>query len=166
VGAGGGSQPGAVLIADYLFTEPAGAHADLVATFTVPVGATVLDMWFYPIEYLWNDATAEFNAGDVAELTGYAAALNMNGGGMNENYRPDGSRGGVFVTSQDAGPGDYSKIAPWSSNAAALGGVLYPAGGTITMTMSGIAAGHGVNPAGVLLVRIVYMAAITAVAAA
>lgn len=165
---GGGSTPGVLAVADYIFNEPGGAHANLTASFVVPAGATILDVWLYPIAAPWADAAAGFAMADGLGGNDYfnPAILTLGSGGLDTAYDPTSITSSNFGNFSTWGNG-YALAPPFvnlniQAGAPPGGGILYPSGDTLHMAVTGIATGGG---GGQLLVRIVYLAAITPVVA-
>lgn len=148
---GGGPQPGSVYCEDFLFTEPAAPHADLVATFAVPAGATVLDMWLYPFVGPWADIGSHFGAGDSNRADAYFTPADVLLGVLT-SYDPEAVVAGANFVNVNQDSEWYASAPPFSGNSTGKGGgIPYPAGDTITMTASGIVTGGG---GGVLLARL------------
>lgn len=162
---GGGSQPGAVYKVDVLFTEPAGAHADLVAAVIIPVGASVVGVFQIPLAGPWTDPVGVV-IGDTASPTGYSdGSVTLDGltaydplaAVDDTNYLSVSGASGAYYSScfyVAGGAGSTVGVQP---------GVLYPTGDTVTMTAGGIVTGGG---GGILLVRAWIMAASTPIMAA
>ncbi len=143
------------------------AKASLSATFDVPAGATVLDIWLYPLAAPWagtDGINALLLVGDGAAADSwYADPFNLVGT-LTDPYDPTSVGLSNFRTERDSENGIYANGVVFhgiSPSQARAGGVRYPAGDTITMSVSEITGGGG----GQLLVRIVYMGAITPVVA-
>jgi hypothetical protein len=158
---GGGSQPGSWQQANFLFNEPDDAHADLVATFDVPAGATVVDVKFIALVGPW-DASAKLKMGDTANPTGYVDDTF----GVLQNtvtYDPIDLQSGAYSNAGGQGftvAGTYAEDNFFYDNQGP--GIYYPEADTITMTVSEITSGGG---GGAFLIAIIYAAPATPVVA-
>lgn len=156
---GGGSQPapGSVLWKDFLWTEPGAPHADMVATWDIDAGTTILDVVFRPVVNTFAD-TVTLTMGDTANPTGYFDAAQVGPGGYYNNYDPTNgaSAGGQYDVLGNVGA-DYKLVAYiWdAANANSEGmGVPYDTDDTITLTVGGIDTGGG---GGSFIVRVLYI---------
>lgn len=155
IGSGGAFQ-----VADFLFNEPDGAHADLTASLVLAAGSTVLDVFTYALVTPWADGSAAFTAGDTPQPSGYYDAISLNGESPLADfpYAPPNSG----FSNIDDGLGFYAGATPFWQTQPSVGGggggVLYPDGDTLLMTVSGIEGGGG---GGQLLARVLYLNAVT-----
>ncbi len=132
----------------------------LVAQVDVAAGETVLGVWLYPLVAPWD--RGNFSGGDSDDPFGYFNDLDLSGG-LTDPYDPTNvSLGTDFEISADNSVGFSPSFAPPNSVIGG-GGVLYPAGDTLTFTVDDIRTG---GEGGELLVRVVLMSASTAVVAA
>ncbi len=142
---GGGSQPLGYLAQRVLtFAETPGAGT-YTASLVLPAGAHVLEVVAFTIAGPWDADAAVLDTGDTAFPQGYFKAGDLVGQ-MVHAYDPPTSVGEAdsWVDPQygDWGGGipDYVEICGWYSGKA-VSGVFYPAGDTITATITTTGAG-------------------------
>ncbi len=177
---GGGSVPGVLASADFIFTEQT-TPGIYTATFAPPDGAVVTDGRVYLLTP-WACDEASLDMGDADEATGYLAGLTFVSDLSNTPYDATNAVGNVFsaagLPGNDASAsGSYADGAYFVLPAIGLsnprGGVLSgtppmtygPANGPITMTLTTTIASPPVVATGTALVKIVYFLPVTAVAA-
>lgn len=177
---GGGSQPGALASVDFIFTEEA-ADGVYTATWAPPDGAIVVGGRAYLLKP-WATFSAVLEVGDADHADGYVQNLDLVSDLSNAPYDPTNAVGNSasaeafpngLLTAGTYQPGEFFvAISPDASAGPASGGVLYgasfdgtyvPATGPITMTLT--TTGGPVSPTGSALVKIVYFAPVTTVAA-
>lgn len=125
--AAGVTDTGGVTVLSALFTEDATSLTH-TATFTIPAGATLLDIIVVP-QVLWTGGTAAFTCGDAASANGWFTTTNLkatdlilgerlqasnanNWGGVNGAYLTTAGRFGQQATNMIGGycPTAYSVI--------------------------------------------------------
>lgn len=142
--------------ADFIFDE---AKGNQTLKFRIPKGATILDQWAYPLSATWQDVTAVFSTTDGTK--GYLGNVNLQTD-LSTDYDP------TNVTVAGGSPGNFASLLGfgvdfygpnWGSAGAAGGtqggGTLYPNGGVLSQTVSGVTSPGGT---GKLLSRILYLA--------
>lgn len=164
----GGSQPGGVLTAaDFLFTEEATGGV-YTASLDVPAGSVVIEVFEYPLSQ-WAADSAVLDIADGTHPTlKYADAFSILA--LNVDYDPEDAPnlGTNYANAVEAAGGVQNTY--WGSGttgiAQRLAGWRYAADDTITITLDTTAMGNApVSPTGQLLVKILYFAPVTVIAA-
>jgi hypothetical protein len=167
--ANGGSQPG-ILAKDFIFTEGATAGT-YSASFPVLAGTFVLDMIVYVIGGPWAADTAVLNASDTAGgVKSYYNELDLTANGLLTTPYDNGANSSIGVTFQclqGASPNWASAgLLIWtdaqSNNCA---GVRYIVDDTVSMELVTTIGSPPVVPAGITLVRVLYIPPVTPTAA-
>lgn len=161
---GGGSQPGAVIVEDFVFTEVV-APGTYTATLDIPAGGWLLDAFLIPETDVWASAGAAINAIDTLGGNKIIDDQHLDGGGTNQAYDPHTvvpSHFNNYASFSDGmgGGGRYPFAAYSARDALQNGGgnapgVPYSAGTTITMTVI-TTDDTVVTPTGVVVVRFIY----------
>jgi hypothetical protein len=141
-----------------LFTETPGAGT-YAATFAVPAGTLVGEVWLLPLAAPWDATTAVLAMGDTAEPAGYFGAVDLVGG-LTGAYDPTTPVSGVNFQPFGNAPG---MAAYWQSDwfQSVAPGVLYESADTITASVVTTGAG---GSTGRLLVVLLAVAPVTVAA--
>lgn len=165
-GGGGGSQPG-LQAKDFLFTEQATAGTYL-ATLPVVAGTVVADVQLVPLAAPWAADDAILSMGDVVKgATSYfSLRLGQSFPTLSSAYDNENVQFGVnYGNVADLGS-NYDSGATWfdaGAGAFASGGfgIYYPADDALTMEVDTTIASPPVVPAGILLIRVLYIPPVT-----
>lgn len=165
----GGSTPGGFASADFTFTEQATAGT-YTASLPLPAGTVVWDILVYPIVGQWAADAYALDVGDTLNGSqSYFAGASWStdydptneGPGLNcSNVRTDGNIYNRAPLSVQAGTATSGPL-----HATGVG-VFYPTSDTLVMSLTTTIGSPPVVPTGVLRLKVIYFAPVTAVAAA
>lgn len=161
---GGGSQPGALCSADLLFTEEA-TVGTYTATLDVEAGTVVLDVLVYFLNWPWADPNMDnvvFTVGDSAIPGCYYDDLGLTNL-TPADYDPTSPSTDMWLMQGGSHGGSGQGLAystdSGSGNFASAPGRRYDTADTITATIEPT----GAAGTGIILVKILYLAPVTAV---